>query len=256
MKRGLVWLMAGLLTVSMTVLASVPAVWLVPLIERQTDGRFSLADVQGSLWRGSAVIGAAAARDEALAPILPGRCAWHISPLVLLGVIDIRLQNPSIGQEPIVIHGDWSQWEIGSGGISLPADGLSALGAPFNTIQPVGVLRATWPPLRVTRAGRELKLNGKLQIDLTQVVSALSPVKPLGAYRLRIDWQEGNAKLDLQSLSGPLLLTGKGEIMRGSLRFSGEAAAQTGEESRLSGLMNLLGQRRQVGDRNVVALEF
>ncbi|NDC08039.1 MAG: hypothetical protein EBZ75_01665, partial [Oxalobacteraceae bacterium] len=48
MRRALLWVMAGLLTASVTALASAPAAWLVPLIDRQTGGRFALADVQGS----------------------------------------------------------------------------------------------------------------------------------------------------------------------------------------------------------------
>ena len=76
MIRALVWVTAGLLTVSITALSSMPAVWLVPLIDQQTDGRIALAEVEGTLWRGSAVIAASAARDEALSPLLPGRCAW------------------------------------------------------------------------------------------------------------------------------------------------------------------------------------
>ena len=256
MSRVVLWLIAGFLAVSITAVASVPAAWLVPLIDRQSGGRLSLADVEGSLWQGSAVIGAAAARDEALAPLLPGRCAWRISPLVLLGVIDIRIENPAVATAPVTIRGNWLSLEIGAGSLSLPADGLAALGAPFNTIQPAGVMRASWPALKVAQRGGEWQVDGQVQVDLTQINSALSPVKPLGAYRLRIDWQGTTAKLDLQSLSGPLLLTGKGEIVRGALRFSGQAMAQEGEEARLIALLNLLGQRRQLGERTVVALEF
>jgi general secretion pathway protein N len=117
-------------------------------------------------------------------------------------------------------------------------------------------MRASWPALKVAQRSGEWQVDGRVQVDLTQINSALSPVKPLGAYRLRIDWQGTTAKLDLQSLSGPLLLTGKGEIVRGALRFSGQAMAQEGEEARLIALLNLLGQRRQLGERTVVALEF
>ena len=256
MSRALLWIFAGLFTVSITALASAPAVWLVPLIDAQTDGRFSLADVQGSLWQGSAVIGAAAARDDVLTPLLPGRCVWRISPWVMIGMLDIRLENEAISSAPINIHGDWSRLEIDAGNISLPADSLSALGAPLNTIRPAGVMRASWPKLTMTRTGRDWQMNGQVQIDLTQMMSALSPVKPLGAYRVQLDLLGGSTRLNLQTLSGPLHLTGKGNINHGSLKFSGEAWAQDGEEARLSGLLNLLGQRRQVENRNVIALEF
>lgn len=256
MKHPLTWLLAGLLTVSITALASAPAVWLVPLIDRQTNGRLSLADVEGSVWRGSALLGAAAARDESLSPLLPGRCEWRISPLVFIGVVDIRLMNSAVTPEPISIRGNWWRWEIGPARLSLPADGLSALGAPLNTIQPAGQLSLTWPSMRVERHAGGFRTNAVLQLDLLNVVSALSAVKPLGAYRLRVDWQGNAAKLDLKSLAGPLLLTGKGEIANGSFHFSGQATAQENEQVRLIALMNLLGQRRQINGQDVVALEF
>ena len=36
-----------------TAVASLPAAWLVPWVERQTEGRVSLGDPEGSVWRGS-----------------------------------------------------------------------------------------------------------------------------------------------------------------------------------------------------------
>jgi len=243
MIRALLWLIAAFLTVAITALGSMPAVWLVPLIDQQSNGRFSLADVEGNLWRGSAVIGAAAARDEALAPLLPGRCVWRISPLMLLGIVDIGLENQVLTSAPITIRGTWVRWEIGAGSLSLPADGLAALGAPLNTLQPTGVMKITWPALTLTREGRDWLTTGRVQIELTQVSSALSPIKPLGAYRLQFDWFGREAKLDLQSLSG-------------RLQFAGEAWAQAGHEAQLAALLGLLGQRRQMGQRIVTALEF
>ena len=58
------------------------------------------------------------------------------------------------------------------------------------------------------------------------------------------------------ALGRPLLLEGAGAIVNGRLQFSGQAWAQQGEEQRLAILLNLLGQRRRVGNRNVIALEF
>lgn len=256
MKNPLTWLFAGLLTISITALASAPAVWLVPLIDRQTNGRVALASMEGTIWQGSAYLGAAAARDESLSPLLPGRCEWQISPLVFLGVVDIRLVNSAITPEPIRIHGDWRRWEISAGSLNLSADGLGALGAPLNTIKPAGQLSLTWPSIHVERHDGSFRTNAVLQLDLLHVESVLSPVKPLGAYRLRVNWQGNTAKLDLKSLAGPLLLTGQGEIDKGSFHFSGQATAQENEQARLIGLMNLLGQRRQVNGKDVVALEF
>jgi general secretion pathway protein N len=40
------------------------------------------------------------------------------------------------------------------------------------------------------------------------------------------------------------------------LQFSGTAEAEAGQEQRLANFLNLLGQRRRVGDKDVIALEL
>ncbi len=256
MRRAWVWIAAALVVTLITVLMSLPAAWLVPLVERQTDGRVSIGDPEGSVWQGSGFIGAASSSEEPLVPLLPGRFQWTLSPLALIGIIDASLRNDSALPKPLAIHGRWSRWGIGPGSVNLPADRLAALGAPLNTVRPTGLMTLSWPMLTITHTNDEIHIGGRMQLDMTQIASALSPVKPLGAYRMHVDWQGGTARIDLKSLSGPLLLEGVGEIVNGHLRFSGQAWAQEGEEQRLAILLNLLGQRRWVGNRNVIALEF
>ena len=256
MRRAPLWIAAAILVVLVTALASLPAAWLTPFVERQTGGRLSLGDPQGSVWRGSAFIGAAGAGDEPLAPLLPGRFDWALSPLALVGIVKAQVQNPRALSGPVAIRGSWTRWDIDRGSLALPAERLAALGAPLNTVQPSGLMTLSWQPLQLARTQAGTQLDGRMQLDLTQVASALSPVKPLGAYRMQFDWRGNTARLDLKSLSGPLLLEGRGEIVDGRLQFSGQAWAQEGEEQRLAILLNLLGQRRRVGNRNVIALEF
>lgn len=256
MRRAWLWGVAALAVTLVTVLMSLPAAWLVPLVERQTGGRVSFGDPQGSVWQGSAFIGAAGSGDEPLVPLLPGRFQWTLSPLALVGIVDATLRNDSALPRPVALQGSWSRWEVGPGSVNLPAERLAALGAPLNTVQPSGLMALSWPALTVTRTDKGTQVEGRMQLDMTQIASALSPVKPLGAYRMHFDWQGNTARIDLKSLSGPLLLEGSGAIVDGRLRFSGQAWAQEGEEQRLAILLNLLGQRRQVGNRNVIALEF
>jgi general secretion pathway protein N len=71
-----------------------------------------------------------------------------------------------------------------------------------------------------------------------------------------MDWRGQRAQVGLTSIRGPLLLSGTGELANGRLRFSGKAEAEEGQEERLANLLNLLGQRRRVGDKDVIALEF
>ncbi len=256
MARPLRWLAFALVAVLATAVASLPAAWLAPWLERQTGGRLSLGDPQGSVWRGSAFIGVAGSGEEPLVPLLPGRFRWRLSPLALAGRVDASVQNPRALTAPVTIRGSWRRWQVGDGSILLPAERLAALGAPLNTIRPAGQMRLSWTGLVLARPANALQADGRMQLDLTEMASALSPVKPLGAYRMRFDWQGGAARVDLKSLSGPLLLEGRGTLIDGRLQFSGQAWAEEGEESRLAILLNLLGQRRQMGNRNVIALEF
>jgi general secretion pathway protein N len=71
-----------------------------------------------------------------------------------------------------------------------------------------------------------------------------------------MDWRGAQAALTLKTIKGPMLLSGSGSLNNGRLQFSGKAEAEEGQEERLANLLNLLGQRRREGDRNVIALEF
>ncbi|MET3131818.1 general secretion pathway protein N [Oxalobacteraceae bacterium GrIS 1.11] len=258
MKRTVLWLLAIGLGVAATLLACFPASWLAPLVERQTGGRLTLGDAQGTLWRGSAFIGGAASSNGAVTPLLPGRFGWRLSPTVLLGAVDIELNNPAALAQPVRVHGSWSRWQVSPGALLLPAEGLSGLGAPLNTIAPSGVMRLSWSALELELelAQRSVAVNGRTTLTLTDMASRLSALRPLGSYELTLDWHGQQAQLGLRSLKGPLLLDGSGALNQGRLRFSGQAQAATGYEETLASLLNLLGQRRPHSDKNIIALEF
>lgn len=252
----MIWLCGAIPVVALVVLLFCPAAWLAPIVEEQTGGRITLGDAQGSIWRGSAFIGAAPSGLDPVTPLLPGRFDWRLSPTALIGVVDATLENPQALGVPVQVTGSWSQWQIGPSSLTLPAERLAALGAPLNTILPSGQMQLTWGVLQLAREGKRVDLTGSMQLDLTDVASRLSPIRPLGAYRVRMDWQGQKAQVQLSSLSGPMLLSGNGGIDSGRFHFSGRAQAATGQEERLANLLNLLGQRRRDGATNYIALEF
>jgi general secretion pathway protein N len=102
-----------------------------------------------------------------------------------------------------------------------------------------------------------MDVNGRTTLEMADMASRLSPLKPLGSYQLALDWRGQQAQLELSSLKGPLLLSGKGSLNNGRLQFSGQAEAADGYEQSLGNLLNLLGQRRpNQGGKNIIALEF
>ncbi len=256
MKRALLWALAALLTAALTLLVCLPAAMVGQAIEKQTDGRLTLGDAQGTLWRGSAFIGGAASSNGAVTPLLPGRFSWRVSPLVLLGQVDVRLENAEALSQPVEVRGSWSQWQLSPGAMVLPAENLAGLGAPLNTIAPSGKMTLSWTVMAIERQGREVAVNGHTTMLLTDIGSRLSPLKPLGTYELAMDWRGAQAQLNLATVRGPLVLDGKGTIDKGRLRFSGSAKAADGYDDTLANLLTMLGQRRMVGDKNIIALEF
>ncbi len=256
MFRFLIWSLAGIVSATLTALAFFPAAWLAALVELQTAGRLTLGDAQGTLWRGSAFIGGAAGGNDAVTPLFPGRFAWRLSPTVLLGRVDAELENTAALSQPVEAAGNWHQWQVSPAAITLPAERLAALGAPLNTVQPSGQMRLSWQALQLTRREGKIEVTGSMHLEMNDIASRLSPVKPLGAYDLAMNWHGLQASVTLKTIRGPMLLNGAGSFSNGRLQFSGTAQAEAGQQEKLANLLNLLGQRRREGDKEVIALEF
>ena len=256
MKQAVLWLSAAVAAVVLTVLAFLPAAWLGSIVETQTGGRLTLGDAQGTLWRGSAFIGGAAGANGAVTPLLPGRFAWRLSPMVLLGQVDMELENPQALTQPVNLSGSWSTWQVSPAALLLPAERLSGLGAPLNTLAPTGSARLSWSTLQLARAGQTIDVTGRTVLALDNMGSAMAPVKPLGSYEMTMDWRGQQAQLSLKTVRGALLLSGTGALDKGRFQFSGQAQAADGYEDTLGNLLNLLGQRRMVGGKKIIALEF
>ena len=256
MKRSMLWLAAIVLAVTLSVLAFLPAAWLGSMVESRTGGRLTLGDAQGTLWRGSAFIGGAAGQGGEVTPLLPGRFAWRLSPLVLLGQVDMELENSESLSQPVNVSGSWSEWQVSPAQLLLPAERLAGLGAPLNTLAPSGEVKLSWSALQLARAGHCIDVAGRTVLLLGDMGSRMSPVKPLGSYEMTMDWRGQQAQLVLKTVRGALLLSGTGSLDKGRLQFSGQAQAADGYEETLGNLLNLLGQRRMVGDKKIIALEF
>ncbi len=256
MRRALAWGALVVLAVLVTILVFLPAAWLGPMVEKQTGGRLTLGDAQGTLWRGSAFVGGAPGEGGAVTPLLPGRFSWTLSPLVLFGRVHMELENPQALSRKVELDGSWSEWQVSPGELLLPADGLAGLGAPLNTLAPTGSIKLTWNKLDLLRQENMVTVQGRTVLSLADMGSRMSPVKPLGSYEMVMDWRGPQADLNLRTVRGALLLSGTGMLQNGRLRFSGQAMAADGYEETLGSLVNLLGQRRMVNGKNVIALEF
>ena len=255
--RSLGWIASALVVMLLTVAVELPAAWVAPAVNGAMRGAgIGLVDVQGSLWQGDGLIALspAAGRDASSGGerfSLPGRLRWNISPASLFsGRIEARISHPALAHDLVATRGLFDAGgatTIDAGQARLDAQALVALGAPFNTLKPEGQLRFAWDTLAATREG----IRGGVTIEWLQAASVLSPIKPLGSYRLVLSAAGGAADLVLTTLNDPLTLEGRGRMTAASgLQFNGIASADAAMLGQLNGLLSVLGRRD--GDRAIL----
>ena len=241
MTRALVALLLALTALAVVVIRA-PAAWLADALAGRTQLR--LLDARGTLWQGSALLGVSNGRQTTL---LPGRVEWTLAGW-RAGRVWARLAHDWLAV-PLELGVNAQGVAFARGRAHLPAAALAAAGAPFNTLRPGGVLELDWTDGVLDRGA----LTGELQIDWRDAQSALSLVVPLGNYRLRVAGRGTPPSLELQTLTGPLEMSGRGTIEGSHIKFSGVATAERDMQPALNGLLGLLGMRS--GDKVLLAID-
>lgn len=262
----LAYVVVALLGAVLVGVALVPASYADAALSQATQGRMRLAQAEGTIWNGSARLvlaeggargadeaGARAAlgRDDALVSgvAIPGRIDWSIRAWPLLvGQLDAQLRFDRVAR-PVHVHGSWGEVRIDAGAVELPSVQLGGLGSPWNTVRPAGALSLSWENLVLRPTG----LDGRARIELRGTSSAMTPVRPLGSYRIDVVGRGNRADLSIATIDGPLRLRGNGsfEANRG-LRFVAEASAEARERDRLQSFLGLIGPRE--GERTIIRI--
>jgi len=252
------WAWAGAsLGLVLACVTQAPAHWLTHAIEQLSGERMLLQDPQGTVWHGSAQWALhegplnLTATANANTVALPTRLNWQLAPridwanlrLSLVATLDSACCTPQplhIDISPLwrgarVAFSDHvSRW---------PASWLVGLGAPWNTVQPEGQMQLQTRNVQWTFQAGKAQLQGHTELQLQQLATRLSTLRPLGSYRLQLQGGD-TVGLTLDTLEGSLLLQGQGQLLNGRVRFNGEASAAPDAEAALSNLLNILGQRQ------------
>jgi general secretion pathway protein N len=240
-----------------------PARWVASALEAVSQGRVVVGETTGTVWQGGGVLtltGGPGSRD---AWTLPGRIGWTLG---LAGAgLRVALTQDCCLPAPLV----WRA-EGGTGGLTLslepprageplaqwPAAWLAALGTPWNTLQPAGVVRLSSPGLRMAWAQGRWRLQGALRAEFVGMSSRLSTLPVLGSYRaeLTAGGETGLAvpTVSVVTLEGPLQLSAQGQWAGDRWRLRGEARAQPGSAAALQNLLNLIGRRD--GERAILSI--
>ena len=243
-RYGVGLALAAVIAVALTAAVRAPAAWVGDWL--QSQGRLRLIDARGTVWSGSAMLGLSDGRQVTL---IPGRLSWTIGlAAIASGRITADVSHPALAA-PLAVSLAAKSIALKAGQAELPAALLAALGAPFNTVRPGGALGLRWTDVELKGGA----LAGDLQIDWREAQSALSTVAPLGSYRLQVTGAGDTARLQLDTLRGPLRLQGSGTVKGGRVSFKGRASADPDMRPALIGLISVLGPR--VGDQALLSIE-
>ena len=223
----------GILVVSAVIVATAPANWLARFLAARTQGRILLADARGTIWSGNAVLalGPRQVRDEGpdatvdagerLA--LPGRVNWMLEFTAMLAPV-LHLTHDGVLLQPVEVRYASQGLVIGAGVAQVSASILRVVGAPLNTLQPEGRCELRWNTLHIDGRGA---LIGDGTLRIGDLALSVSPVRPLGDYR--VAWASNVDALTWQLATehGPLELRGSGSVAgrRVQMRVTARAAA-------------------------------
>jgi general secretion pathway protein N len=222
-----------------TLVVMAPANWIARRIANETEGALILADASGSLWHGSAVLSVSGTLEHpGVALALPGRIEWKFAGWSSLGA-RWTVAGQGLGG-PVEAQIGLAHVHIGSGSAELPCELLDAAGGVLQTLGLRCHATLGWQAITLP-ATSDGKNAGS--ISLSELSSALSPIRPLGDYR--VDWVENAAGgLDYQvtTLHGSLLISGQGKSpgsFSGAAQIAPTAAPETAE--RLRSMLATLG---------------
>lgn len=273
-RHALSWIVVGLIAGG---LWHLPARLLDAALSGATAGAIRLADTRGSIWAGSGQLqwwpqAGSRVRDtdsssapvdqmvSSAAVVLVDRLSWQVVASVI-GDADAGLAPMSVGVllESPSFQGDirskvlvapslasilgWTapRWSLPSGSMDLPPANLQGSPHPLLAIAaPTFVSRVQWRGLSSTSVSGE---ETRVDIEFRQFGTALSPVRPLGHYRLTLQRESGRWGWQLVSEPDSALdMTGRGGMGRGpsgSVQFRCQRDCEF-----MAGLLALIGKRQ------------
>jgi general secretion pathway protein N len=245
------WL-GALLGLVAALLVFAPARWLAQFITSSTGGQLQLVNASGTVWRGQADLVLTGGQGSQTRTSLPQGVQWRLSPTLVSGIpgLALQLNAPCCTTRPMAMT---ARPSVGGGELRLaafssrwPAELLTGLGTPWNTLRMEGLLSLQSEGLTLRWDSGRGSLQGAMALEALDLASRLSTLRPLGSYRMDLQAEaDGNTtRLTLKTLSGRLQLQGQGQWVGGRLRFQGMAEVAPDSEAALNNLLNIIGRRQ------------
>jgi general secretion pathway protein N len=236
------WLAFGLGAYAAALVALVPATLIDAQLERASHGRLRLAEAHGSLWSGAGWI---EIRDAEGKAGVAQRLAWRVLPVSLLRARLVAAVELDQAAKPFPVTISLSRVEVADAGIRVPA---AVLGLGLPRLAPLrlsGEVLISIPRLSVERG----RVDGEATLRWRAAGSALTPVSPLGDYKVQIKAVGSAVHAALSTLQGPVQLEGKGTWTSGAApNFLVAARVPASYQEQLAPLFRLITVERGAGN--------
>ena len=240
--RWTLWL-GVMMTSAIVLLWQFPARWALASIGTKTQCKVLVESPSGSIWHGSAAIGFSEPTIDGKscrpALAITERLDWSMSCSLIHPGCKLQIETPALSK-PLQLHLRLSDVNVLENEAFLPADMLEVLGAPWTLLHPRAQLHARWTDLHF-KAGAA---NGSIRISMTNLISPISQIQPLGSYDVQAELGADGVNYMLSTSKGPLILQAQGTLNSRGASGQGEASATPEMKEALTGLLNLIGKRQ------------
>jgi len=241
-RRGLGWVLSGLLFYLVFLIVTIPAHWAGVLLERAGAGRVTLANPTGRLWQGAGTLvlggnGAAGYRLDV---------RWELLPIWLaIGQLRAELNAVQDDRGHAELMLSPGRLQLNHLQAELPASALAALYSPAALIGPTGNFNLSSDELVFRRDG----VAGEARLTWYQAGGRFGGVGEIGDYLLLLQGQNDHVALRVETLRGDARIDAHGDwklTEGGMLQLNGTLASETPGAALgpLTGLLNA----RQEGD--------
>lgn len=238
-RRPLICIALGLYCIALGVTA--PATLLDAGLDRSSAGQLRLTGAVGTLWQGRGQLELRTPRGQ---HSLGQPVSWRLQPRYLLaGQLRFAVELTARAQ-PFQLSLRIGSVELQQLSLQLPASKLAEIDPKLSLLGLDGSTGIAISRLSISRDS----IVGSAVLHWHNASSRLSPVSPLGDYRLRVDGDGAAMRLQLQTLRGPLQLDGNGRWRPGHpLEMSATARVPAPLNPQLLPLLRLVALERADG---------
>lgn len=233
-RASLTLLFGCVFFISLFVLA--PASLMGLMLERVSGGQLMLARTQGSLWQGTGIL----LLQDPAGPRSLGTYRWQLQPWKAA----MQLQAGAYQPMTLHLHPLLARLDIDNLRLDLPAALLEVAVPQLHPYRLQGALQAHADHVELDARG----MLGQITVDWLHAASGLSPIAPLGDYRIVLQGNGRKLEANLSTQGGKLQLQAHGQLdpAKGVL-INGTAQAAAGAEDELNELLHHIGPETRPG---------